>query len=123
MFKSHIIQNILFYLWSTVQISDTFIHSKYLNRVASTCGIQSKGLQESPFQRKKRQKNVSAHRKMTRAQILLKFSPGSSAQMLFLLWPWRKLQTKDFPLMPRTILSICTDPCSRWSLSIMKHKN
>ena len=86
-----------------MQIIDTFIHSKYLNRVASTCGIQSKVLQESPFQRrflsetKKRQKNVSAHRKMTRAQILLKFSPGSSARMRFHLWPRRKLQTKDFP--------------------------
>ena len=74
MFISHTIQNILFYLHLTVQISDTFIHSKYLDRVAPTCVIQSKGLQESPcqrrtlireepFQRKQGKENVSAHRK------------------------------------------------------------
>lgn len=74
MVKSHTIQNILFYQCLTVQISDTFLHSKYLNRVAPTCGIQSKGLQEGPcqrrtlireepFQRKIRQRNASAHRK------------------------------------------------------------
>lgn len=63
MFKSHIIQNILFYLWLPVQISDTFIHSEYLNRVAPMCGIQSKRLQESPFREKQGEENVSAHKK------------------------------------------------------------
>ena len=39
--------------------------------------------------------------KMTHAQILPKFSPGSSAQMRFLLWPQRMLQTQVFPTNPK----------------------
>lgn len=52
MVKSHTIQNTLFYQCLICADHDTFLHSKYLNRVAPTRGIQSKGLQEGPCQRR-----------------------------------------------------------------------
>lgn len=55
--------------------------------------------------------------KMTHAQILPKFSPGSSAQMRFLLWPQRMLQTQVFPTNPKD----CIKNLYR-ILSITKHK-
>lgn len=63
--------------------------------------------EKSPYQRRvlseknKAKKMLVLTRKMTLAQILLKFSPGSSARMRFLLWPQRKLQTKVFPTNPK----------------------
>lgn len=134
MFISHTIQNILFYLRLTVQISDTFIHSKYLHRVAPTCVIQSKGLQESPcqrrtlireepFQRKTRQ------RKCQRSQERWSMPRYSRSLVLGLALRCDSYsghsgccKLKSFPLIPRTVLKICTEPCSRWIWSITKHK-
>lgn len=133
MVKSHTIQNILFYQCLTVQISDTFLHSKYLNRVALLRYTEQRPAggplsEKNPYQRRAlSEKNKT--KKCQRSQERWPMPRYSWTLVLGLVFRCDSYsghseccKLKSFPLIPRTVLKICTEPCSRRILSITKHK-